>query len=115
MRNHYKVLAEMYEQEIQEQPVSHRKTDFIDDEHYQFNGVPYTIEAGFDWEESSVGHRASIGHHGVAGHDVYGLRPVGITWIEVTDSAGNIVTDETILKDASEYALERGNEEAADK
>ena len=43
MRNHYKVLAEMYEQEIQEQPVSHRKTDFIDDEHYQFNGVPYTI------------------------------------------------------------------------
>jgi hypothetical protein len=113
MRNNsYKVLAEMYETKVSE---TNRKTDFIDDENYQYSGVPYTIEAGFDYEEKSIGHNASIGHHGVTGHDVYGMRPVAISWIEVTDNAGNIVTDPDIIKDASEYALVRGEEQAADQ
>jgi hypothetical protein len=113
MRNKYKVLREVYEQRIAN--TSDRKADFIDDEHYQYEGVPYTIEAGFDYEEKAIDHRASIGHHGVTGHDVYGMRPVAVNWIEVTDDAGNIVTDPLIIKDASEYALVRGEEQASEQ
>ena len=111
MRNQYKVLAEMYENQVQE--TSHRKVDFIDDEHYYYNGVNYSIDAGFNWEDKATGHVAGIGHHGISGYDVYGSRPVSIDWIEVKDINGKIVTDEEIIKDASEYALVRGNEEAA--
>jgi len=89
-----------------------RNVDFTDEEHYEYNGKPYFIEAKFEWEEKAVGHRASIGHHGVTGHDVYGLRPVGIEWIEVTDMNHNVVTDPAIIKDASAYALERGTEKS---
>jgi len=107
----YSQLSEVYENQVAE---SGHKTDFIDDEHYQYNDVPYTIEAGFEWEEKAIGHRATIGHHGVTGDDVYGMRPVGISWIKVTDNAGNIVTSPDIIKDASEYALVKGEEQAAE-
>ena len=113
MPNKYKVLGEVYEQRIA--GTGNRKTDFTDDEHYQYKGVPYSIDAGFEWQEKTTGHRAFIGHHGVTGHDTYGMRPVAISWIEVTDTAGNIVTDPPLIKDASQYALVRGEEQASEQ
>jgi hypothetical protein len=110
----YSQLFEMYEQQVQETPIR-KRPDFVDDEHYEFNGVPYFIEAGFDWQEKAVGHRATIGHHGVTGHDVYGTVPVAIEWIEVMDINHNVVTDPDVIKDASEYALERGRENASEQ
>ena len=109
MRNQYKVLAEVYEQKVQE--ARPRGIDFIDDEHYEFNGKPYNIEAKFDWEEKAVSHQASIGHHGVTGKDIYGMVPVGIEWIEVTDVDGNVITDLAVIKDASQYALTSASED----
>ena len=120
MRNQYKILAEVYKQGIQESipstlhtPVpkamaseaKKRVTDFIDDSNFDYNDIPYTIDAGFVWEERAVGHQASIGHYGVDHKDVMGLVPVSIKWIEVTDDNGKVVTDPDIIKSAEEFAL----------
>ena len=106
MRNTYKILAEKYE--AVESTVN-RRTDFIED--MEVEGKMYTVEAGFNWEDEVVSHKASIGHYGVTGRDVSAYMPQSIAWIKIDDDNG-AVTDPTVVEIISDMVLEKGREEA---
>jgi hypothetical protein len=107
MRNTYRVLAEKYEV-IEAR--NNRKVDFIQD--VTVNGAMYTVDAGFMWEDQAIGHKASIGHYGVRGKDVYKHMPVAIEWIEIVDDNG-VVTDPETVQAVSDHVLEIARAEAA--
>lgn len=106
MRNTYKILAEKYE--TVESAVN-RKPDFLED--MEVEGKMYTVEAGFNWEDEVVDHKASIGHYGVTGRDVSVHMPRSIAWIDITDDNGP-VTDPSIVEMISHMVLEKGREQA---
>jgi hypothetical protein len=108
MRNTYRVLAEKYEV-IEAR--NNRKVDFIQD--VTVNGAMYTVDAGFMWEDQAIGHKASIGHYGVEGKDIYKHMPVAIEWIEIVDDNG-VVTDPETVQAVSDHVLEIARSEAAE-
>jgi hypothetical protein len=106
MRNIYKILTEKYETV---ESVVNRRTDFIED--MEVEGKMYTVEAGFNWEDEAVSHRASIGSAGVAGRDVSTYMPQSVAWIKIDDDNGK-VTDSTVIEMISDMVLDKGREEA---
>ena len=106
MRNTYRVLAEKYE--TVESTVN-RKLDFLED--MEVEGKMYTVEAGFEWDDEVVSHRASIGSAGVTGRDISKYMPQSVSWIKIDDDNG-MVTDPTVIEMISDMVLEKGREEA---
>ena len=106
MRNTYKILSEKYE--AVESAVN-RKIDFIED--MEVEGKMYTVEAGFNWEDEAVSHKASIGSAGVTGRDVSAYMPQSLAWIKIDDDNGK-VTDPTVVEMISDMVLDKGREEA---
>lgn len=108
MRNTYKVLAEKYEVI---EANRNRRTDFIQD--VAVNGTMYTVDAGFVYEDQAIDHKASIGHYGVTGKDIYKRMPVAIDWIEIVSDNG-VVTDPETVQAVSDTVLEIARNEAAE-
>ena len=69
----------------------------------EMNGEVYTVYANVTTERQAVDHRASIGHYGVSGKDVYGNVPTGIEdmeayWYDPETDFETEVTDPNVLK-----------------
>jgi len=70
-------------QELKE--MINRDVEFVNDNDFEYNGIPYEVQAKFVWNKDT---------------------PTDVEWIQATDINGNIATDNKLLQAAKAFAID---------